>query len=167
MPLTPLHTGASIFLGSLTHRKTNIIALILGSFMLDFEPLLIIIFKGCYYCSHHSFFHSIPGAFFGSFIIAYVLYILKKPAEKLLLKFNLKQSFSSRTLYLSVFLGWLTHVFFDSLINTDVYPFFPLSYNPFLIGKSVYWPINIILGVMLISGLIIFFIKIKKEKTNA
>ena len=151
MPLTPLHLGSGLFLGALTTRF-NLWAILLGTVVADLEPLTLILVQNCYYCPHHSFFHSILGAIVGSLVLAVILWSLRKNLNEISLKFKSSQPFSFPVLFFSSLTGWLSHISFDSLTHYDVFPFWPLKYNPILLGPQVYWPLNFILFAVGIIG---------------
>mgnify|MGYP001098189064 CR=1 FL=1 len=163
MPLTPFHLGPSLFLGVLTLKFLNLWGILLGSIIMDLEPLILIFVRKCYYCPHHGFFHSILGAIFGSLILAFVLFLLKDKLDRISSNLKIKQSFSFKTLFFSCLLSWLLHIFFDSLTHYDVFPFWPSLYNPFLTNRLIYWPINF---VFLVFGIIAFFLFRKKIKDS-
>ena len=159
MPLTPLHLGSGLFFGSLALKFSNLWAILLGSVVMDFEPLVLLIINPCYSCPHHGFFHSILGAIFGSFVIATILWKFRELLNRISLKFKIEQSFSFPTLFFSSLFAWITHIFFDSLTHNDVSPFWPSKYNPILIGPEIYWTLNLILLILAIFGLIILIEK--------
>jgi len=164
MPLTPFHLGAGLFFGALTLRFFNLWALLFGSVVMDIEPAILLIMKNCYHCPHHGILHSILGAILGSLILAAILWKFREKLDKISLELRIRQSFSFPNLFFSSLIAWLIHIFFDSLTHNDVFPFWPLKYNPILIGPEIYWPLNFIL---LISGIIGLILIIKKLKTHA
>lgn len=147
-------------------RFFNLFAFLLGSVIMDIEPLILIFAKKCYLCPHHGFFHSVLGAVVGSIIVALILIIFGKPLEKLSLKLRLKQSWSLPVLFLSSFSVWLLHIFLDSLMHSDVFPFWPSHWNPILIGPKTFWPLHIILFVFGVLGLIWFYKYYVRHKPN-
>jgi len=164
MPLTPFHLGPGLFFGVLTLRFFNLWAIIFGSIVMDIEPLILVLIKRCYHCSHHGFFHSILGAIFGSLILAQILWLFRKKLNQISLKFKISQSFSFKNLYFSSLFAWLIHIFFDNLTHDDVFLFWPSHFKPFFIGKKIYWPLNLIFLLFGVFGFLIFIFKIKKEK---
>ena len=120
MPLTPFHLGPGLFLGSLTSKILNLWALLLGSIVMDIEPVILLLINPCYSCPHHGFFHSILGAILGSLILAAILYKFREKLNQISLKFRIRQSFSFKVLFFSSLIAWLIHIFFDSLIHFDV-----------------------------------------------
>lgn len=165
MPLTPFHLGPGLLFGAFTLRFFNLWALLLGSIVIDIEPTIFLsrnILQDCSGCPDHGFFHSILGAILGSLILATILWRFRAKIDKISLKYKIRQSFSFPVLFFSSLTAWLIHIFFDSLTHFDVFPFWPLKYQLTLIGPEIYWPLNLIL---LISGIIGLILIIKKTKT--
>lgn len=113
-------------------------------------------------CANHGFFHSIPGAIFGSLIAAFILWIFRRKLNKISLKLKIRQLFSFQILFSSVLIAWLIHIFIDSFSHPDVFLFWPLEYNPILIGPAAYLFSNL---VLLISFAVAIFLIIKKNKS--
>jgi len=155
MPLSPFHLGPGLLFGVLTLKFFNFWAILLGSVVMDLEPLILLIINPCYSCPHHSFFHSILGAILGSLILSFILYKVREKLNQISLKFKISQSFSFKNLYFSSLIAWLIHIFFDSLTHFDVFPFWPSHFNPIFIGKEVYWPLHL---VCLIFGIAAYFL---------
>jgi len=160
MPLTPLHPGPALFLGSLFPSFFNYWALILGSVAMDIEPVASVIIRGV---TFHGPLHSILGAIVGSLIIAAILRRFRKKLNSVSLKYKISQSFSFPVLFFSSLVAWLFHIFFDSLSHVTIRPFWPLEYNPILIGPPIYWPLNLIL---LISGIIALILIYRQHKKH-
>lgn len=163
MPLTPFHLGPGLFLGALTLKFFNLWAILLGSGVMDIEPLILLFIGRCYSCPHHGFFHSILGAILGSLILSLILWKFKEKLNRISLKFKISQSFSFKNLYFSSLMAWLVHVLFDSFMHYDVFPFWPSKFNPFLnlISISQVYLLTIILGLI---GCTLLIVKIKKIK---
>jgi len=163
MPLTPLHLGPGLLLGVFTIKFFNLWAILLGSVVMDVEPMVLLIVNPCYSCPHHWFFHSILGAIFGSLILAAILYKFREKLNQISLKFRISQPFSFKILFFSSLVAWLIHIFFDSLTHFDVFLFWPLKYQPTFIGKEIYWPLNFLFIIFGILGLILFYRKLRKQ----
>jgi len=180
MPLTPFHLGPASFLAVIFWKFLNFWALVLGSSIMDLEPLLIRIFpRICYQCRPHGFFHTIIGAVLGSIIVTIIVWFFRKTLKKItfniLRQINIKgieglieKSFSLPVIFFSSLIGWLIHIFFDSLTHYDVYLFWPvLKSNPILIGPSIYWTISIIFIFIGLISLILAYIIYKNINKNA
>ena len=163
MPLTPFHLGPGLLFGVLTLRYFNLWAILLGSVLMDIEPLVLLFLGRCYSCPHHGFWHSILGAILGSLILAVILWAFRGKLDKISLRFKIQQSFSFPVLFFSSLAAWLLHIFFDSLAHFDVFLFWPLKYNPILIGPRIYWPLSLFFVVLGIVGLILIIKKFKKH----
>ena len=164
---TPTHLGPSLFFFSLKPRLFNGWALLLGSVMMDFENVFLVIInnaRGCPECFHHGSFHTILGAIFGSLVLAFILKKLAKPLDKISLKLKLEQSFSLKTLFFSSLLGWILHILADSLVHRDVFLFWPLKITPTLISWTLYWPLSSMFAILGLFSLIILLIGIVKSK---
>jgi len=182
MPLTPLHLGPGLLLGGLTLSFFNLWAVLLGSVVMDIEPVILLLINPCYSCSHHGFFHSILGATVGSLILAAILYFFRKPLNEISLKFKIQQppslakrgevrdearpqrSFSFPVLFFSSLISWLIHIFFDNLTHFDVFLFWPSHFKPLFVGKEIYWPLSIICLILGIFGFVLVYKKIKTTK---
>ena len=167
MPLTPLHPGPALFLGSLFAKFFNLWALFFGSVIMDLEPLVLLIINPCYSCPHHGFFHSILGAIFGSLILTAILWKFREKLNRISLKYKIEQPFSFPILFFSSLAAWLIHIFFDSLTHFDLRPFWPSNFNPIFIGRKIYWPLNLILLILEIIALILIFQKSKSQLKNS
>jgi len=161
MPMTPFHLGPGLLLGALTLKFFNLWAILLGSIIMDIEPTVLLIINPCYSCPHHGFFHSILGAILGSMILSVILWLFREKLNQISLKFRIQQSFSFPVLFFSSLTAWVLHIFFDSLTHSDVFLFWPLKYNPILIGPEIYSPMSLIFLIFGFFGLIIAYKKIK------
>lgn len=163
---SPTHFGTGLLLGALGPVFFNFWALLAGSVVMDFENIFWVAVNkitNCPNCFHHGFFHSILGAALGSFILSLVLRFFREPLNKISLKFKIKQSFSLRALFSSSFLAWLAHIGFDSLVHRDVFLFWPIKTNPFLISWKLYWPLTWLLAVLGIISLIILLFRLSRR----
>jgi membrane-bound metal-dependent hydrolase YbcI (DUF457 family) len=163
---SPTHFGTGLLLGALGPAFFNFWALLAGSVAMDFENIFWVAINkitGCPNCFHHGFFHSILGAALGSIILSFILKFFRQPLEKISLKFKIKQFFSFKTLFLSSFLAWLAHIGFDSLVHRDVFLFWPIKINPFLISWKLYWPLSYLLSGIGVIALIILWFRITKQ----
>lgn len=157
MPLTPFHLGPGLFFGMLLRKTFNLFAFLVGSVVMDFEPLIWLMLVPCYTCPHHGFFHSIIGGAVGSAIVAFILWLFREKLRKLSRILRIEQSFSFAALYFSSCSAWLIHLFFDSLTHYDVHPFWPSLYNPILIGRNIIGSEHLIFAGLGILGLLLFW----------
>jgi len=163
--LTPSHLALGIFLGSLTFPFLNAWAVMLGSMVMDIEPLLLIIFRQCYYCPHHGFFHSIFGALVGSFILSLLIWLFRRKLDEISLKLKIKQFFSFPRIFFSSFFAWSLHVFMDSLTHYDVFPFWP-NVELYFRQDYLYWPLSIFSLFSGLLGIFIFYLRTNKWRIS-
>ncbi len=161
MPVTPFHLGPGVFFGVIFFKFFNFFAFLLGSVILDIEPLMIIILGMGY--PYHRFFHTFLGGLIGALAISFLILTFKDQLEKISIKINLKQTFSPFSIFAGSLLGCWTHILFDSLISKDVFPFWPFSFRPLLGLTSIFqdYALCVILGVI---GVILIIKKIYPVK---
>jgi len=165
MPLTPFHLGPGLFFGIIFIKYLDFFAFLLGNVILDIEPFFVILLHlGQPYSSysHHGALHSLFGALVISLATAFLLNRFKKRIGKILAGFNILHASSFRKIFLSVFLGTLMHLLFDSLMHYDVFPFWPFHFNPLL--RKISFTYNYFLIIALgILGFALLVLKIKKN----
>ena len=115
MPFTPFHLGPAILLYSLFPRL-NPWAIIFGSVVVDIEPFLVLLFD--LDCRLHGLSHTFLAAGLSSGLLSLIFSRLFKDSVLL-----------SST---SLFLGYAVHVLLDSILYSDITPFYPLTANPVL-----------------------------------
>lgn len=163
MPLTPFHLGPALFLGLIFFRHLNLPAFLIANVIVDIEPFFVLLFGLDY--PLHGFFHS----FLGGSLIALVLYLamvrMYPYVKKAMDTFGVGQEMSRKKIMLSCFFGVYLHIILDSVLYTDIMPFFPFGVNPFLslgIGGSLVY-LFCVIGFVL--GIVLFGIRVfKKEK---
>lgn len=160
MPLTPFHLGPGLFFGMISFRFLDLTAFLLGSVILDIEPLYAL-FAGKLDQPHH-YFTSFLGGILGAILVLLILNIFKGQIKKWLGKVNLVQNSSNLSIFFAGLAGCWIHVIFDSLMHYDVSPFWPLHFNPFLNLISI--PQNYFLcSILGMIGLVLLIIKVKKN----
>jgi len=135
MPFTPYHLGPGLFFGLLLFRYLDFPAFLIANIVVDVEPFLVLAF-GLQY-PLHGFFHSLIGASLVALVLAVALPRTSSYYEPLLSKLRLSQRLSRGETFLASLLGVYSHVLMDSLLYSDIRPFFPLDANPFLRGQSI------------------------------
>ncbi|NOQ38602.1 hypothetical protein GQ472_07005 [archaeon] len=128
----------------------------MANVIVDVEPFVVLLFGLDY--PLHGFFHS----FLGGSLIALVLYFAVVKCYPWILKvmntFRVGQEMSRRKILLSCFFGVYLHIILDSVLYTDIMPFFPFDVNPFfgifgLASGDIYQScvIMLIVGVILLA----------------
>ena len=141
MPFTPFHLGPGLLFGLLLLSYVDLPTFLVASVVVDIEPFLVLTLGLDY--PVHGFLHSFLGGTLLAFIIAAAMSKLRSILSPLMsfLKLEKKLSFKS-ILSASLFSVYL-HILLDSPLYSDIRPFYPFDFNPFLsnsmfIGFQVY-----------------------------
>jgi hypothetical protein len=132
MPFTPLHLGPALAFGLPLQKYLHAPTFILANVILDVEPLLVMIF-GLQY-PLHGYAHTFLSAIAVGLLLGSVMFLLETPLQPVYRTMKLE---SGKVLRLKSFLiagglGTSLHVLFDSLIYSEMHPFFPLPGNQLL-----------------------------------
>ncbi|MBI2145770.1 DUF4184 family protein [Candidatus Woesearchaeota archaeon] len=130
MPFTPFHLGPALLLGLVFFRWINLPALLIGSIIADVEGFSNV-FLGVDY-PIHGYLHTYLGALGAGIILALLVYSLRRKISPLMTYLHLQQDFTFLSVFVGSVVGTFSHVFLDSFLYTDIKPFFPSMYNPFL-----------------------------------
>lgn len=133
MPFTPYHLGPGLLFGLVLFRYLDFPAFLIANVVVDVEPFLVLVF-GLQY-PLHGFFHSLIGASLVALVLAAALPKMSNYYDLLLSRLRLSQRLSKGRTFLASLLGVYSHVLMDSLLYTDIRPFFPFDVNPFLRGQ--------------------------------
>ncbi|MGD2251232.1 MAG: metal-dependent hydrolase [Candidatus Methanofastidiosia archaeon] len=133
MPFTPFHWGPTSCIGLPLFRVFDFPTLLLANVVIDCEPLCVLIIRlnnpGVSYPAH-GIFHSFLGSSFLAVLTGIALFFLRHKIRKIMTIFELQQDSSFEKVLLSSFFGFYFHVLLDSLIYTDIKPFYPFEINP-------------------------------------
>jgi len=137
MPFTPIHMGPGILLKSLLQGSFSLMVFGWTQIVMDIQPLIVLI-------SGEGHLHGFTHTYVGAIIIAIFAGLTGKYLSELGLKI-LHISQQSRPIsiiwlvvFLSAFIGSFSHVLLDSIMHSDVEPFFPFTLNnPFLEWISI------------------------------
>ncbi len=163
MPLTPFHLGPALFFGLLFFRLINLPAFLIANVVVDIEPFLIL-FLGLD-LPLHGFFHSFLGGSIIVIILSLAMIKMDKPVQKIMSAFKLGQKYSKRSIWLASFSGIYLHILLDSILYTDIKPFFPLNVNPFY-NSSMFagFEIYSLCVILFILGLALYAYKALKQR---
>jgi uncharacterized membrane protein YvlD (DUF360 family) len=167
MPFTPLHLGPGILLKALLQGSFSLMVFAWAQIIMDIQPLYVLLNDTTRF-ELHGFSHTYLGAT--------LLAILSALSGKYLSEFGLKVlGVASITqpikivwgiAFFSAFLGTYSHVVLDSIMHSDIHPYFPFaSGNPLLdiitseqlhefciysgiVGAVIYCFVQMILGKM-------------------
>ena len=140
MPITPFHFGPGLFFKSLKPPRFSFVSFLLSQILIDLEPAYHLL-KG--HEQLHGSLHSFAGSL-GIVIILLPLYKLKKFGD-------LKE------VCFSALIGVWSHVLLDSIMHTDMAPFWPFSQqNPFLDVISLHMLHLLCLFMGILGGLLLY-----------
>lgn len=128
MPFTPFHFGPHACVSLPFYRKIDIPVFLGANIAVDLEPLIVMLFDLNYplhgYC--HTF---LIGGIIG-FIAAVLLWPFRDFIGKLMGRFRLPYKPTFLMITFSGVSGAWFHIFFDSVLYTDIRPFYPFQFNP-------------------------------------
>ena len=130
MPFTPYHLGPALFVGLLLLNFIDLPTFLIASVILDVEPFLVLALNLNY--PLHGFFHSFLGGTLVAVPLALVMYRVRDKFSPLLSFFKLEQKVSFKRILAAALSGVYLHILLDLLGYTDIQPFYPSNYNPFL-----------------------------------
>jgi len=134
MPFTSYHLGPGLLFDLLLFGYLGFPAFLIANVVVDVEPFFVLVF-GLQY-PLHGFFHSLMGASLVASVLAFALPKVSIRFQPLFSQLVLSQEFSNSRTLLASLLGVYFHVLIDSLLYTDIKPFFPFDANHSLSGAS-------------------------------
>ena len=144
MPFTPFHMGAGLAVKAVADRRFSVLVFGIAQVAMDIEPLIgMITGKG----DLHGITHTYMGAFFIGLVVWLLAPFICNP---ILCRYNREaramrvpwlvcpEPISRTAAALGAFIGTFTHVLLDSLMHSDMQPFWPLAgHNPLLFLVNV------------------------------
>ena len=132
MPFTPIHMGPGILIKALLQGSFSLMVFGWTQIVMDIQPLLVLITgKG----HLHGFTHTYIGAILLAIFSALTGKYLSEIGLKIL---GLAQSKNIPiqwwVSFLSAFIGCFSHVLLDSIMHSDVQPFYPITLNNPMLG---------------------------------
>jgi hypothetical protein len=129
MPFTPFHLGPSLLIGVIFFPLLYVPAILLGSIIVDIEPLWFLLFG---LPVLHLFFHTFLGATILALILAFVVYLLRGFLGEIMTAFRLPQLASPLSITVAALIGAYSHIVLDAFLYPEMQPFWPLAGNPLL-----------------------------------
>lgn len=130
MPFTPYHFGPALFVGLLFLGFVDFPTFLVASVIVDVEPFLVLALNLNY--PLHGFFHSLLGGTLVALPLALVMWQIRDTLSPLMSFFRLSQKVSFKRVLVAALSGIYIHILLDSRMYTDIQPFYPSTYNPFL-----------------------------------
>ena len=136
MPFTPYHFGPSALVGLAFRRRIDVPVIVLVNVVMDFEPGLVMLLRLDY--PLHGYIHTLLiGSFIGVLWAVCSFYFLRRFYIWLMNLLRLPYQPQFRSMLLAGILGVWLHVFLDSIMHSDIRPFWPIEANPLLQVISV------------------------------
>ena len=141
MPFTPFHWGPGLLFGLLLFSYIDFPTFLLANVIVDIEPFLVLSLNLNY--PLHGILHSFLGGTIFSFLLTMVMYRMRNILSPLMSYFKLDQTPSFKSILSASLSGIYLHIILDSFLYSDIRPFYPFAFNPFLrhgmsIGFKVY-----------------------------
>lgn len=163
MPFTPFHFGLClpIALGDVKYKRIDITSSLLGSIIVDIEPILILILN--FNLPLHGPFHSFLGASLLGLIGGIGVHSTKSIWNAILKPLKWEQTTSLKNKIFWCILMANIHVLFDAMLYPEMTPLTFILENPFygLLNMSIIYSICIF-GTIL--GLLEYILSIKIKK---
>ena len=150
MPFTPFHMGPGILIKSLLQGSFSLMVFGWAQIVMDIQPLIVLL-------SVEGHLHGFSHTYIGATLLA----VFSALTGKFLSEFGLLiLGISKKTnpikiawwvVFVSAFIGTFSHVLLDSIMHSDVEPFFPISLQNDFLGLLTYDQIH---KLCLYSGLI-------------
>jgi len=164
MPFTPFHLGPGLLFGLLLFGYIDFPTFLVASVIVDVEPFLVLTLNLSY--PLHGFLHSFLGGTLLAFLLAAAMSKVRSSLSPLLSFFKLDQKLSFKSVLSAALFGVYLHILLDSPLYSDIRPFFPFDFNPFLsssmfIGFEVYT----LCTLSFIGGAVIYAIRLFLRRT--
>lgn len=125
MPFTPIHMGPGILIKALLQSSFSLMVFGWTQIVMDLQPLIVLI-------TDEGHLHGFSHTYIGASILAVVSALSGKYLSQLgLLILNISKNKPIKIIwwvaFLSAFIGSFSHVYLDSIMHSDVEPFYPFS----------------------------------------
>jgi len=170
MPFTPFHLGPALVIGIIFIYYLDFPTLLVASVILDIEPFVVLLLDLNY--PLHGFFHSFLGGTIIIFPLSFIMFKIRPFINPITDSFKLEQKSSFLNILTASIVGIYLHVLLDAPLYSDIQPFFPLNFNPFLstsdlAANTIYF----FCGYCFLAAIFLYFLLLaikfkKKNKDN-
>ncbi|MGH1541761.1 MAG: metal-dependent hydrolase [Arenicella sp.] len=124
MPFTPIHMGPGILVKALLQGSFSLMVFGWTQIVMDIQPLIVLI-------TGEGHLHGFTHTYLGASILAIVAalsgkYLSQVGLTILEIEGNKRINIAWWVAFLSAFIGSFSHVYLDSIMHSDVQPFFPV-----------------------------------------
>ncbi len=130
MPFTPFHLGPALVIGIIFIYYLDFPTLLGASVILDIEPFLVLLLDLNY--SLHGFFHSFLGGTLIILPLSIIMFKIRPYLNPIMDYLKIKQKSSFPNILTASIIGIYLHLLLDAPLYSDMQPFFPLNFNPFI-----------------------------------
>lgn len=149
MPFTPVHMGPGMLVKSLLQGSFSLMVFGWAQVVMDIQPLVVILTGEGHL---HGFSHTYVGAALltvvaavtGKYLSEVGLWLLRIPGYE-------QVKIAWTVAFLSAFIGTFSHVAIDSIMHSDIAPYYPISAKNHLLGIT---PIETLHKLCIYSGLL-------------
>ena len=168
MPFTPFHLGPALVIGIILIYYINFPTLLVTSVILDIEPFLVLLLDLNY--PLHGFFHSFLGGTIIILLLSFFMFKIRPILNPITDFFKIEQKSSFLNILTASIIGIYSHILLDAPLYSDMQPFFPLNFNPFLNASGVpEITIYLFCAYCFIAAIMLYFIRLAikfKNKNN-
>jgi membrane-bound metal-dependent hydrolase YbcI (DUF457 family) len=123
MPFTPFHMGPGIAVKAVLQRRFSVMVFGWSQIVIDIQPLVVMI-------NGQGQVHGFTHTYIGATLIALFCAITGKYLGEIglrIIRLRRHLPISWSVSFISAFIGTYSHVFFDSIMHSDITPFAPFS----------------------------------------
>lgn len=125
MPFTPIHMGPGILIKAILQSSFSLMVFGWTQIVMDIQPLIVLI-------TGEGHLHGFTHTYVGATLLAIFSALTGKYLSELGLKILGIDKYQRINIawwvaFLSAFIGSFSHVFLDSIMHTDVEPFYPIT----------------------------------------
>jgi membrane-bound metal-dependent hydrolase YbcI (DUF457 family) len=168
VPFTPFHLGPSLVIGIILIYYIDFPTLLVASVILDIEPFLVLLLDLNY--PLHGFFHSFLGGTIIILLLSFFMFKIRPILNPITDFFKIEQKSSFLNILTASIIGIYSHILLDAPLYSDMQPFFPLNFNPFLNASGVpEITIYLFCAYCFIAAIMLYFIRLAikfKNKNN-
>ncbi|MCW3992360.1 MAG: hypothetical protein NWE79_06605 [Candidatus Bathyarchaeota archaeon] len=168
MPFTPLHLGPALFFGMVLLRYIDLPTFLVANVIVDIEPFVILTL-GLYRVDSlglplHGLLHTFLGGTFVALLLAFVMTRTRELTASLMRRIGMEQKQGARSIYAAALSGVYLHILLDSRLYTDIKPFYPFSFNPFLASMRAAFEIWWFCVVTGLIGVTLFVFRLARAR---
>jgi len=167
MPFTPFHLGPALVIGIIFIYYVDFPTLSVASIILDIEPFLVLLLN--LNCPLHGLFHSFLGGTLIILPLSFIMYKIRPFLDPITEFFKIEQKSSFVNMLAASTIGIYSHILLDAPLYSDIQPFFPLNFNPFLNISALTGTTYLFCAYCFLAAIILYFVRLAikfKNKNN-